>query len=100
VRQDPKLKTDATIVLGRAFLDAGFIDEAVDTLATVIADYVNKGDKKSIDMTYWYGRALEQKGEVQAAIKAYSQVAQWEFNYKDVQSRIKKLRAAQANAQT
>jgi hypothetical protein len=58
----------------------------------VISDYVNKGDKRSIEMTYLYGRALEQKGDKEAAIKAYSQVTQWDFNYKDTQSRLKKLR--------
>ena len=94
VRSDPKFRTDAAIVLGRAFLDAGYVDEAVDTLGVVINDYVHKGDAKSIDMTYWYARALEQKGEAQAAAKTYSQVAQWNFNYKDVQARIKRLRPA------
>jgi tetratricopeptide (TPR) repeat protein len=93
VRTDPKLRTDATVLLGRAFLDAGYVDEAVDTLGAVIGDYAARGDRKSIDMTYWYGRALEQKGDVAAALKAYSQVAQWDFNYKDVQARIKKLRS-------
>ena len=78
----------------RHFLDAGFVEESTETLAAVIQDYVNKGDQKSIDMTYWYARALEQKGDTAAAIKAYSQVAQWNFNYKDVQTRIKRLRAA------
>jgi hypothetical protein len=45
-------------------------------------------------MHYWYGRALEEKGDTAAAVKNYSQVAQWDFNYKDVQTRIKALRAA------
>jgi thioredoxin-like negative regulator of GroEL len=93
LRQDPKYRIDGTIALGKSFLEAGFVDEAVDTLAAILADYATKGDNKSIDMTYVYGRALEQKKEVQSAIKAYSQVAQWSFNYKDVQARIKKLRA-------
>jgi hypothetical protein len=92
VRQDPKLRTDASVALGKAFLDAGFADEAVDTLGTVIGDYVNKGDKRSIEMTYLYGRALEQKGDAEAAKKAYSQVTQWDFNYRDTQARLKKLR--------
>jgi tetratricopeptide (TPR) repeat protein len=92
VRQDPKLRTDASLQLGKAFLDAGFADEAVDTLGVVINDYVNKGDKRSIEMTYTYGRALEQKGDKEAAIKAYSQVTQWDFNYLDTQARLKKLR--------
>ena len=43
-------------------------------------------------MTYWYGRSLEEKGERPLAAKAYSQVAQWNFNYRDTQVRIKKMR--------
>jgi TolA-binding protein len=93
LRQDPKYKIEATTALGKAFLEAGFTDEAVDTLAAVLAEYPGKGDEKSIDMTYTYGRALELKKDIPAAIKSYSQVAQWSFNYKDVQARIKKLRA-------
>jgi hypothetical protein len=73
-------------------LEAGYVDEAVDTLAVVINEYAAKGDAKSIEMTYIYGRALEMKKENQAALKAYSQVAQWNFNFRDVQARIKKLR--------
>lgn len=92
LRQDPKYRIDAAIALGKSFLEADFVDEAVDTLAQVLTEYPGKGDAKSIDMTYVYGRALEQKKELQAALKAYSQVAQWSFNYKDVQARIKKLR--------
>ncbi len=103
VRSDPKYRTDATVILGRAFLEAKYVEEAVATLGTIVNDYVNKGDKKSITMTFWYGRALEEKGETQAAIKAYSQVAQWEFNFLDVQARIKRLRdlkAANPNDET
>ncbi|HWP41117.1 MAG TPA: hypothetical protein VNL70_09340 [Tepidisphaeraceae bacterium] len=92
-RQDPKIRTDATIYLGRSFLEAGFIDEAVDTLRGLIEDYQIKGDLRSKEMYYWYARSLEQANEVAGALKAYSQVAQWDFNYKDVQSRIKKLRS-------
>ncbi len=44
-------------------------------------------------MYYWYGRSLETKGEIDLALKAYSQIAQWDFGYKDVQTRIKNLRS-------
>lgn len=91
-RNDPKLRADATMFLGRAFLEAGFGDEAVDTFKGLIDDYPVKGDDKSIDMTYWYGRALEAKNDIQTALKAYSQVAMWKFTYRDVQQRIKRLR--------
>jgi hypothetical protein len=43
-------------------------------------------------MYYWFGRAQEEKKDLAAAIKCYSQVAQWEFNYRDVQARVKRLR--------
>jgi hypothetical protein len=35
---------------------------------------------------------FEQQGDRAVAVKAYSQVAQWDFNYRDVQGRIKNLR--------
>jgi hypothetical protein len=43
-------------------------------------------------MYYWQGRAYEEKNNSEMAIRRYSQVAQWEFLYKDVQVRIRKLR--------
>jgi hypothetical protein len=46
-----------------------------------------------MEMYYWWGRALEQIGDRATAQKAFSQVAQWDFNYRDVQVRIKNLRA-------
>jgi tetratricopeptide (TPR) repeat protein len=92
-RNDPKLKNDGTIALGRSFLEAGFVDEAIDTLQVIIEEYPLKGDEKSKLMNYWMGRALEQKGQNDLAIKRYSQVAQWEFTYRDVQQRIKQLRS-------
>lgn len=91
-RQDPKFRGDASIYLGRAFMEAGFADEAVDTLRDASEAYPVKGDPKSIEMTYYYGRALEAKGDAPTALKQYSQVAQWNFNYRDVQARIRALR--------
>ena len=96
VRNDPKYRVEAQTLLGRAFLESKFVDEAVETLKSSIDDYQLKGDEKSKDMFYWYARALEEKGDTATSIKAYSQVAQWDFNYRDVQTRIKRLRAAAA----
>lgn len=95
VRSDPKFRTAASILLGQAFLLAGYADEAVDTLKAVIDEYPNRGDEKSIEMYYWYGRSLEEKKDIPAALKAFSQVAQWNFNYRDVQSRVKRLRGGE-----
>lgn len=94
VRSDPKFRALAGTLLGQSFYEASFFDEAADTLKSVIDEYPAKGDEKSKNMTYWYGRALEAKGEGQTALKQYSLVAQWDFKYKDVQERVKSLRAA------
>lgn len=99
-RNDPKYRTEAGIFLGRAFLAAGFVDEAVDTLKGLIDSYELAGDAKSIEMTYWYARSLEQQGDTASAIKSYSRVAQWNFNYRDVQSRVKRLRSGGASPAT
>jgi len=64
----------------------------------VLEGYEIKNDNKYTEMQYWYGRALEKKGDVQSALKAYSGVAQSNFNYRDVQARIKRLRANPAPA--
>jgi tetratricopeptide (TPR) repeat protein len=92
-RQDPKYRGEAAIYLGRSFLESGFVDESIDTLHDAIEAYELKGDAKSKDMHYWYGRALELKGDTATALKSYSQVFQWDANYRDVQPRIKRLRS-------
>lgn len=96
VRTDPKHKAIATIYLARAFLQSGFADEAADILNEIINDYTAKGDDNSKSMHYWRARALEIKGEREQAIKLYSQVAMWDFNYMDVQARVKNLRSGGA----
>lgn len=92
-RRDPKYRHDAAIYLGRAFLSAEFVEEASDTLKQAIEEYPIKGDAKFTEMMYWYARALEARKDVPAAIKSYSTVAMADFNYRDVQQRIKRLRA-------
>jgi len=95
-RTDPKLRVDSSTYLGRAFLATGFVHEAVDTLKQTIEEYEIRGDTKSKELYYWYGTALEKKGDFTAALKAYSQLVQWDFNYRDVQQRIKTLRGTQS----
>lgn len=94
---DPKLRVDSTLRLGQSFLLAEFPDEAVETLRGLVDSYEAQ-DEKAKDIHYWFARALESANDVPAALKSYSQVARWDFNFRDVQARIKKLRAATAAA--
>jgi hypothetical protein len=80
------------VFLGRAFLEANYLDEADETLDGIIKEYALKGNDLSKEMYYWRGRTIELKNQLQDAVKLYSQVTQWDFKYKDVQERIKRLR--------
>ena len=91
-RQDPKFCADAGLYLALSFFRANFVDEADDTLGQLIRDYPAQGDDKSKEMFYWRGVVLEQKGLKPEALQHFSKVAQWDFNYKDVQARIRRLR--------
>jgi len=94
-RNDPKLRNPATLQLGTTFLAAGFQDEAVDTIKELMESYpaISTGDDLAKEIYYWHGRSLEAKADIPNALRSYSQVVKWDFNYKDVQGRMKKLRA-------
>ena len=59
----------------------------------LVKEYQNRGDDPSKEMHYWAARAHEDRGDAEVAIKLYSALVRMEFNYKDVQKRIKALRA-------
>jgi tetratricopeptide (TPR) repeat protein len=90
---DAKYKMRARVLLGRAFFEAKFLDEAVDTLDGLIKEYQSGDEDLMKGMRYWAARAHEERGDYEAAIKLYSAIVRMEFNYKDVQGRIRKLRA-------
>ena len=92
---DPKLRVPASIELGKTFLQAEFPDEAADTLGGLIESYsaISAGDELAKEIMYWHGRSLESKGDIPAALKSYSMVVKWDFNYRDTQKRMKELRA-------
>jgi tetratricopeptide (TPR) repeat protein len=91
---DAKYKIRARIYLGRSFFEAKFLDEAVDTLDGLVKEYQGGDELASKEMRYWAARAHEERGDAEAAIKLYSAIVRMEFNYADVQVRIRKLRAA------
>jgi hypothetical protein len=91
-QNDAKYRDDSRLLLGRSFLAAEFADEAADTLKNVIETYRGGGDDRGKSIHYWYGRSCEEKGDIDEALRAYSQIAQWDFGYRDVQDRIKTLR--------
>jgi tetratricopeptide (TPR) repeat protein len=90
---DAKYKIRARVYLGRAFFEAKFLEEAMDTLDGLIKEYQGGDEVAMKEMRYWAARAHEERGDAEGAIKLYSGIVRMEFNYKDVQGRIRKLRA-------
>ncbi|MEM8873779.1 MAG: hypothetical protein AAGD32_05910 [Planctomycetota bacterium] len=90
---DAKVRKDSRLMLGKSFLEAGFVEEAVDTLGKLLEETDSKTDARGLDLQYWYGRSLEENGDFEPAAKAYSSVAQTDFNYRDVRQRLADVRA-------
>jgi len=95
-RNDPKFRLKSMILLCRAFFEAGFLDEADETLAGLIKDFQNTDSDEYKDLCYLRGRVLEQKGMIAEAIRCFSTVFQKDSGFKDVSARIKRLRSGGA----
>ncbi|MEM9754240.1 MAG: hypothetical protein AAF916_12780, partial [Planctomycetota bacterium] len=92
-QSDAKVRKESRLMLGKSFLEAGFVEEAVDTLGKLLEDTDAKTDARGLDLQYWFGRALEENGDYETAAKRYSSVAQSDFNYRDVRQRLSDVRA-------
>lgn len=89
-RRDPRLRTQATNALGLAFFKKGWHSEAAETFEQALED--DLGEKRRIELTYNLGQTYEAMNEFRKALDTYSNVAQIDFNYKDVRARIERLR--------
>lgn len=89
---DPKTRVRAMNLLGQSFFSLGYFSEAVATYRRAIAAVEVAGGDTAKELHYNLGRALEQMGRPAEADAAYSQVVQWDFNYRDTRLRIQKLR--------
>jgi len=93
-QNNPRCRTDALHLLGRAFLEQSMTQEAVETLRRSVESYelADSGDTKSKEINYWLGRALEASGQLEDAEKAYSRIAQWDIAFRDARQRLGELR--------
>lgn len=60
---DPKFKIEASIWLGKSFLNAGFPDEAVEVLERTLNEASTADENRQLDLYYTLGRAMEDKGD-------------------------------------
>jgi tetratricopeptide (TPR) repeat protein len=95
-QNNPKHRADALFCLGMAFNEKGMKPEAIDTLRRAVESYelADTGDQKTKEIHYWLARALEDTGERAGAVAMYSKITQWDYNFRDVRTRLEALRKA------
>ncbi|MCH8851860.1 MAG: tetratricopeptide repeat protein [Planctomycetes bacterium] len=90
-RNDPKNRTGCMLLIGRCFLEKGLHSQAINSLNQAIGEHELIGDDLGKSLYYWLGRACEAASKPEDAAKAFGQVIQWDYNYKDVRKRLEAL---------
>jgi len=91
-QRDPRRKLAAMSRVGFCFAEKGWLDDAIDVYTKAINSYEIKEDTVAKELRYNLGNAYEQQGDVDKALEVYRKIAQVDFAYKDVSSRVDKLR--------
>lgn len=92
-RRDPKNRTRAMNLLGLAFYKKGWHTEAAETLEEVLEGEIPESRQK--ELRYNLGQVYEAMDDPAKALAQYSDVAQIDYNYRDVRERIETLRDKQ-----
>ena len=87
-RDDPRRLIQAMQRIGESFYHLKYYQEAADNFERAIERYEIEGDDTAKNLYYWLGLTWEHLGDTERALKAFSQLAQWQFDYKDVRARL------------
>lgn len=83
----PKVRVNALILLGKAYLEKGFHDMAAEQLQTAKAEIPGMNEQKK-DVLYQLGSAYEQQGDMDKAIAEFKALYGADISYRDVAKKI------------
>lgn len=86
-QRSPKVRTRSLILLGKAYLEKGFHDLAVDQFNTVKSEIPGMNDQKK-DVLYQLGIAYERLGNMDQAMDAFKTLYGADISYRDVAQKI------------
>jgi len=89
-RRDPRRHVKAMDYLGQAFEKKGWHREAAETFEAVLETELTEEMAKEI--RYNLGNAYEQMNDLDKAQEQFSEVAQIDYNFKDVRERLEAVR--------
>ncbi|MBX9736804.1 MAG: hypothetical protein K2X32_07750, partial [Phycisphaerales bacterium] len=99
-KSDGKLKHQANLKLGLAFLSIDWLDEAVETLRAGVADYPDPNDDTGMELRYELTDALFKKAvatrdlaSAEEADKLASAIAMQNIAYKDIRNKRTQVKA-------
>ncbi len=94
-QRDLKNHLQALLLLGQCFFKKKWYSDAVAVFQRAMESPDAAAGEISKDLQYYLGRAYEADGKLAEAAKAYSAVAQIDFLYKDVRTRLEQLHKQQ-----
>lgn len=90
-RADGRVRSHSRLYLGRCFFQKHFYDQAVDVLRQAVEESPSRTDKVFLDLTYWLARGLESSNAPDEARKAYGEIIQIDYNFRDARQRLERL---------
>lgn len=90
-RSDGRVRTHARLFLGRCFFQKHFYEQAVDVLRQAAEEAPSRTDPLYLDISYWLARSLESSNAADEAKKAYGEIIQVDYNFRDARQRLERL---------
>ncbi|HPF37219.1 MAG TPA: tetratricopeptide repeat protein [Phycisphaerae bacterium] len=90
-RADGRVRTHSRLYLGRCFFQKHFYDQAVDVLRQAAEEAPSRTEPVFLDITYWLARGLESSNAADEAKKAYGEIIQVDYNFRDARQRLERL---------
>ncbi|OXU14266.1 tetratricopeptide repeat protein [Sedimentisphaera salicampi] len=92
-RNRPSLRISSLNMLGMCFFNKGWYADAVDIFEEALKQHTSDYDDIYKELRYNLARALEHGRRFQQAYNIYRKLAQLDYSYRDVSTRVNKLRA-------
>jgi tetratricopeptide (TPR) repeat protein len=93
-QRDPRHKISSMSQIGYCFFMKGWYADAIDVFTQAIEAHEIKDDALAKELRYNLARAYEEQGGNDKALEIYRRIAQLDFGYKDVSTRVDRLRVA------
>ena len=98
-KADPKARVAANMYLGSAYMQRGWLDEAVGTLRTGLEAHPNPDDKLGLELRYLLMDALAQQAKknndaraAKEAVTLASGILQTDISFRDIKQKLDALR--------